>query len=81
MCAPWLRADTQVRHKNIRLIATWCQYIQTQLGQTNPTITLTLYTHLLKPTKQEDACRLEEAVFGKDGSKMGAVIHEPLAHP
>jgi hypothetical protein len=34
--------------------------------------TLTLYTHLLKPTKQEDACRLEQAVFGKDGSKMGA---------
>jgi hypothetical protein len=54
-------------------------YIQTQIGQTNPT--LTLYTHLLKPTQQEDACRLEQAVFGKDGSKMGAVIHEPLAHP
>jgi hypothetical protein len=57
----------------------YAQNIQTQIGQTN--LSLTLYTHLLKPTKQEDACRREQAVFGKDGSKMGAVIHEPLAHP
>ncbi len=47
------------------------KYIQSQLGHANPTITLNVYAHLMKPTNQEAACRLERAIFG-DGSKMVA---------
>jgi hypothetical protein len=32
-------------------------------------VTLTVYAHLLKPANQEAACRLENAIFGKSGSK------------
>jgi integrase len=48
------------------------KYIQTQLGHSSPTVTLNVYAHLMNPTNQEAACRLEEAVFGEDGSKMVA---------
>jgi len=48
------------------------KYIQTQLGHSSPMVTLTVYTHLLKPANQEAACRLENAIFGKSGSKMVA---------
>jgi integrase len=40
------------------------KYIQSQLGHANPTITLNIYAHLMKPTNQEAACRLENSVFG-----------------
>jgi integrase len=39
------------------------KYIQTQLGHSSPTVTLNIYTHLMKPTNQEAACRLEDTVF------------------
>jgi integrase len=48
------------------------KYIQTQMGQSSPMVTLTVYAHLLKPANQEAACRLENTIFGKDGSKMVA---------
>jgi integrase len=48
------------------------KYIQTQLGHSSPTITLNIYAHLMKDRNPEDACRLENAVFGDDGSKMVA---------
>ena len=48
------------------------KYIQTQLGHTNPTVTLNVYAHLMNPTNQEAACRLENSVFGENGSKMVA---------
>jgi integrase len=48
------------------------KYIQTQLGHSSPTVTLNVYAHLLKPTNQEAACRLENVVFGENGSKMVA---------
>jgi integrase len=48
------------------------KYIQNQLGHASPTITLKVYAHLMKPTNQEAACRLENAVFGENGSKMVA---------
>jgi integrase len=41
------------------------KYIQTQLGHSNPTVTLNIYAHLMKPTNQEAACRLESTVFGE----------------
>lgn len=40
------------------------KYIQTQLGHSSPTLTLNVYAHLMKPTNQEAACRLEEMVYG-----------------
>jgi integrase len=39
------------------------KYIQTQLGHSSPTVTLNVYVHLMKPTNQEAATRLEKAVF------------------
>jgi integrase len=50
------------------------KYIQTQLGHSNPTVTLNVYAHLMNPTNQEAACRLEDAILGKNGSKMVAGI-------
>jgi len=37
-------------------------------------VTLNVYAHLMKPTNQEAACRLENSVFGANGSKMVAGI-------
>lgn len=45
------------------------KYIQTQLGHVSPTVTLNVYAHLMEPSNQEAACRLENAFFGKDGSR------------
>lgn len=39
------------------------KYIQTQLGHSNPTVTLNVYAHLMKPTNQEAAMKLEDAIF------------------
>lgn len=39
------------------------KYVQTQLGHSSPTVTLNVYTHLMKPTNQKAASRLESAVF------------------
>jgi integrase len=46
------------------------KYIQSQLGHSSPTVTLNVYAHLMKPTNQEAACRLENAIFGPTGHKM-----------
>jgi len=48
------------------------KYIQTQLGHSNPTVTLNIYAHLMKPTNQEAACRLENTILNGTGSKMVA---------
>jgi len=45
------------------------KYIQAQLGHSSPTVTLNVYAHLMKPTNQEAAVRLEGAIFGT-GHKM-----------
>ena len=52
------------------------KYIQSQLGHSSPTVTLNVYAHLMKPTNQEAACRLENAIFGADSSKMVAGTEE-----
>jgi len=46
------------------------KYIQTQLGHSNPTITLNVYAHLMKEVNQEAACRLENTIFNPTGHKM-----------
>jgi integrase len=48
------------------------KYIQVQLGHSSPTVTLNVYAHLMKPANQEAVCRLENAIFGGNGSKMVA---------
>jgi integrase len=45
------------------------KYIQTQMGHSSPTVTLNVYAHLMKPTNQEAALRLENAIFGATGHK------------
>jgi integrase len=42
------------------------KYIQTQLGHSSPMVTLNVYAHLMAPTNQEAACRLENTIFGTD---------------
>jgi integrase len=54
------------------------KYIQTQLGHSSPTVTWNVYAHLMNPTNQESACRLENTVFGEDGSKMVAETKKGL---
>jgi len=54
------------------------KYIQTQLGHSSPTVTLNVYTHLLKPTNQEAVLRLENTIFANDGSKMVAETKKDL---
>lgn len=39
------------------------KYIQSQLGHSSPTVTLNVYAHLMKPTNQAAARRLEKAIF------------------
>ena len=39
------------------------KYIQSQLGHSNPTVTLNVYAHLMKEVNQEAAQRLESRVF------------------
>jgi len=39
------------------------KYIQTQLGHSNPTVTLNVYAHLMKSTNQEAALKLEKVIL------------------
>jgi integrase len=48
------------------------KYIQSQLGHSNPTVTLNVYSHLMKSVNREAALRLENAIFEINGSKMVA---------
>jgi integrase len=43
------------------------KYIQSQLGYSSPTVTLNVSAHLMKPTNQEAACRLERTIFDTNG--------------
>jgi len=46
------------------------KYIQNQLGHSNPTVTLNIYAHLMKPVNQEAACRLENTVLNSTGHNL-----------
>ena len=39
------------------------KYVQNQLGHSSPTVTLNVYSHLMKKENQEAACRLENTIF------------------
>ena len=47
------------------------KYIQSQLGHSNPSVTLNVYAHLMRPYNQESAQRLEDSVFAVTGHRMG----------
>jgi len=69
-----------LRHTYARLLL--CQgenikYIQSQLGHSSPTVTLNVYSHLMKNENQEAACRLEDTIFSH-GSKMVADIKKEV---
>jgi len=55
------------------------KYIQSQLGHSNPTVTLDVYAHLMKPYNQESARKPENTVFGTTGGKMAAEIKKWIA--
>ncbi|HOG07655.1 MAG TPA: tyrosine-type recombinase/integrase [Syntrophales bacterium] len=46
------------------------KYIQTQLGHSSPTVTLNVYSHLLKETNQDAVCRLENVIFEGTGHNL-----------
>jgi len=46
------------------------KYIQTQLGHSSPTVTLNVYSHLLKETNQDAVCRLENTIFEGTGHNL-----------
>jgi integrase len=55
------------------------KYIQNQLGHASPVVTLEVYAHLINPTNQEAACRLENTIFKTSGSRMVAEAKKGLA--
>ena len=48
------------------------KYIQSQLGHSNPTVTLDVYVRLMKPYNQESARKSENTVSVTTGRKMVA---------
>lgn len=47
------------------------KYIQSQLGHSSPTVTLNVYAHLMKPTNQAAAQRLENGIFCESKKATG----------
>jgi len=41
------------------------KYIRTQPGHSSPTMTLSVYAHLMKPVNQAAAIKLEKTIFGE----------------
>lgn len=54
------------------------KYIQSQLGHSNPTVTLNVYAHLMNKTNPVSALRLEKSIFNTTGSKMVAKLKKGL---
>ncbi len=46
------------------------KYISSQLGHTNPTTTLNIYAHLMKPDNQAAVCKLENTIFKTSGDNL-----------
>lgn len=53
------------------------KYIQSQLGHSNPAVTLNVYAHLMNKTNPVSALRLEKSIF-QTGSKMVAKPNKGL---
>lgn len=62
-----------LRHTYASLLLTQgenVKYVQTQLGHSTPTITLNVYSHLLKESNQEAVYRLENTIFQATGNNL-----------
>jgi integrase len=46
------------------------KYVQTQLGHSSPTVTLNVYSHLMKEENQDAVCRLENTIFEGTGHNL-----------
>ncbi len=46
------------------------KYISSQLGHSSTTITLDVYSHLIKTENQDAACRLEKTIFERNGHNL-----------
>jgi len=46
------------------------KYIQSQLGHSSPVVTLNVYAHLMKPTNQASAIKLENTIFQPAGHNL-----------
>ena len=57
------------------------KYIQNQLGHASPVVTLEVYAHLINPTNQEAACRLENTIFKTSGSRNEKRVSKIIANP
>jgi integrase len=78
-CPPFRFHDLRHTNASLRLEnGENIKYIQAQLGHATPTITLNVYAHLMKDRNPEAACRLENSVFGENGSKMVAKMKKGL---
>ena len=55
------------------------KYIQNQLGHASSVVTLEVYAHLINPTNQEAACRLENTIFKTSVSRMVEETKKGLA--
>jgi len=54
------------------------KYIQNQLGHANPTTTLNVYSHLIRPTNQKAARQFEEGIFGTAEKAKNHTGHSPV---
>ena len=55
------------------------KYVQTKLGHSTPTVTLNVYSHLMKDSNQEAACQLESTIFQSTGHNMVTNTEKGLA--
>lgn len=56
----------ELRHTKVSLMLDQgenIKYIQSQMGHSTPTVTLNIYSHLMKPVNSEAAERFEKAIF------------------
>ncbi len=71
-----------LRHTYASLLITQgenIKYVQTQLGHSTPTVTLNIYSHLMKDSNQEAACRLESTIFETTGHNLVTNAEKGLA--
>jgi integrase len=56
------------------------KYIQAQMGHSSPMVTLNVYAHLMNPTNQAAACRLEDAIFSENRSQENGTSHKMVTN-
>jgi len=57
------------------------KHVQTQLGHSSPTLTLNVYAHLIKPSNQESAQKLEASIFDGQAVPINKQGMETISKP